>query len=705
MSGSASGKPLKPTTDGPAKNRRRRPDGDGGDGDPLAAAIWVKSAVHAGGLVGGIGLKVVDVQVLQDALAGPDGEDRVVASVVSRVHDALQAAGIGYGVQEDQVEAAAQCLVEAAQAGSTDAFARKVAEGEAPEPGQAGYLEYLQNYRGLSFAELSSLPPNSPKKKRTVVHALDVLAIQHPPTQAKDGTGVMGEELPAPAAPAARPVSEIAGPNTVVDKDKVLAECDGLCEEDVEGWLRVVPEIVLERVDQTTGHIPEAGVSEASIAVIESVSGGVGVSSTEAVFVGTRKEEGAVEGSASVRAMHLVVHGAIVGEGEGDTARIEVDEYCAAREVRNRSIEAAHILVAEDSHFALLNAEQEIRVDGTLRGGTAQCGASIEVRGDLGTEAGGSGTRIVVPAGPVASRKAKRATVLAGRYRAQGEELREKLDDLERRSQKRAKADAYWAKLAEGERPRPSGPLQAKTLKQFAETHEQRKTLERQMAGCQRAVQKLGEVEGNDEESGGAAEIAVSVGATLYMDVAFEASRSIGEEDGELGVSFSLEGDRLAGKALADVKALLTKQVNEYREQQSGHIEERRKALEELHKGQSKKPEAPKMEDHTFTMPITWEERQEGEDAFTVTTEVKVRALEPGAVMVCNSARLKEPVQNVTVTVGGEGARATYRITPNAGAVVGWQGDDEVRQVLEGIVIRGAPATDLLAGEAMIQID
>ena len=38
-----------------------------------------------------------------------------------------------------------------------------------------------------------------------------------------------------------------------------------------------------------------------------------------------------------------VVHGGIVGDGEGDAARIEVDEYCVAREVRNRSIEGGHI--------------------------------------------------------------------------------------------------------------------------------------------------------------------------------------------------------------------------------------------------------------------------------------------------------------------------------------------------------------------------
>ena len=353
------------TADGLGGRQGASATSDNVEGDPLAAAIWVKSAVHAGGLVGGIGLKAVDVALLQSALVEPDGRGKLLKLVISRVHAELETAGIVHGLEEDGIAAAAQSLVEAVEAGSPDAFARKVAKGEAPEPGQGGYIEYLQNYRGVPFSELSELSPNSTEKKRTVVHANDVLAIEHPPTQPKDGTSVSGDRLPAPASSSSRSASEVAGPHTITDKDRVLAECDGLCEEDVQGWLRVVPEIVLAQVDQTTGRVPGAGISEANIAVIGSVSGGPGVATTEAVFVGAGEEEGAVEGSASIRAKHLIVHGAIVGDSEGEGAGIEVDEYCAAREVRNRSIEAAHVLIAEDSHFAKLDAEQDIRVDGT----------------------------------------------------------------------------------------------------------------------------------------------------------------------------------------------------------------------------------------------------------------------------------------------------------------------------------------------------
>ena len=385
------GSPAKPQAESGAHGGERS--------NPLAAAIWVKSAVHAGGLVGGIGLKPADPTVLRSTLKVLDGRRRLLELVVARVHQELHAAGIVYGVQDEEIQAAAESFVESVATGSTDAFARKVAVGEAPEPGQDGYIEYLLNYRGLSFGKLAGLSPNSRKKKRTVVHADDALAIEHPPTQPKDGTSVKGEKLEPPASPLTRSVGEVAGPHTVVVKDKLLSECDGMCEEDAQGWLRVIPEIILPEVDEVTGRIPESGISEANIAVTGDVTGGPGVASCETVFVGARENGGTIEGSASIQAKHLVVHGDAVGEGdgEGDEPTIQVDEYCVVGEVRNRSVESGDALIAGDSHFARLEADETIRVRGTLRGGGAQCGEYIEIIGDLGTEVAGSNTRVVVP--------------------------------------------------------------------------------------------------------------------------------------------------------------------------------------------------------------------------------------------------------------------------------------------------------------------
>ena len=44
-----------------------------------------------------------------------------------------------------------------------------------------------------------------------------------------------------------------------------------------------------------------------------------------------------------------------------------------------------------------------------------------------------------------------------------------------------------------------------------------------------------------------------------------------------------------------------------------------------------------------------------------------------------------------------------FLFAPGAGEVTGWQSDAEVLEALEGIVIRGATATDILAGKALME--
>jgi len=712
-----------PTARKPESSAPPHPKSGTGSGEkenPLAAAIWVKSAVHAGGLVGGIGLRPADLPVLRKILDVLDGRRRLQELVVARVRQELHTAGIVQGIQDEEIQAAAVAFVEAVAAGSTEAFARKVAVGEAPEPGQDGYIEYVLNYRGRPHAELAGLSPNSRKRKRTVVHAQDALAVEHPPTEPKDGTSVKGEKLEPPAAAASRSVSEVAGANTTVSEDKLLAECDGMCEEDAEGWMRVVPQVILPKVDQVTGRIPESGISAADIAVIGDVTGGPGVASCETVFVGAGESGGTIEGSASIQARHLIVHGDAVGEGdgEGEEPTIQVDEYCVVEEIRNRSVEAGDILIAGDSHFARLEADEIIRVRGTLRGGVAQCGSFMEIVGDLGTEAGGSGTRIAVPAGSDTSRRDRRATATLNRHRSQVEALQQQLGDLEGRAQKRAKVDAYWAKLLEGEAPHPSGPLQIQTRTQHVEHCELQRQLTRHIAANEHAVQRLVEQLNPDEDGdigagsrdstaddagdggGDSHAVAVAVGGSLYLDVAFEVAREMSREDEQLGVAYTHEGERLTDKTLRDVRSLLLAQVTAYREQQTAHLEERKKALEELHKGQAKKPKPPQMEDQVFTIPIAWSQTGEGEDEFATTVEASARALAPETVIVHSSARVKAPMQNVTVTVGGKGARATYGLAPNADKPGGWRDDTQVQEALAELTVQGVTALEVLQGQA-----
>ena len=190
----------------------------------------------------------------------------------------------------------------------------------------------------------------------------------------------------------------MAGTYTVVSGNELLAACDGACEEDVSGELRVIPEIVVSRVYETTGRIPETGISQANMVVTGEVKGGPGVATSEHLFIGTQKEGGVVEGEASIQARSMILRGRLIGTSEKHTASVEVEELCVVQEVRNRSISARRILIEEDSHFSRLDAEQEIQVDGSVRGGLILCRNYMQVCGDLGTEAGGSHTQVVLPA-------------------------------------------------------------------------------------------------------------------------------------------------------------------------------------------------------------------------------------------------------------------------------------------------------------------
>ena len=383
----------------------------------LAAAIGVKGAVHGEGLVGGIALKAIHLSFLRKAIRKPDGRSQLEKVALVRTYEALEKVGISYGIKDEEIQVAVDDFLELIDKGEQEAVAHKVAEGEAPEPGEDGWIEYPLNYRGRSFRELANLPANSKRKNVKVVHAQDALAIFHPPTAAKKGTSVLGETLSSKGAePKTRSLEEVAGPHTEISGKELLAECDGACEEDLSGRLRVIPEIVVPRVDETTGRIPESGLSQANVVVTGDVKGGPGVATAENLFIGTRKEGGTVEGSASIQAKNLVLRGRMVGASEKSPAPVEVEEICVVEEVLNRSIRARRIFIAEDGHFAQLDAEHDIRVDGNLRGGSVHCRNDLHVHGDLGTEAGGSNTRIALPTEAVSEQRKKKLLAKVRHY-------------------------------------------------------------------------------------------------------------------------------------------------------------------------------------------------------------------------------------------------------------------------------------------------
>ena len=115
--------------------------------DSLASAFVVKGAIHNQGLIGGIGLKVLKPDPLHSAVADRESKLILEKLVVTRIQEALQQAGISYGVKDEAVQQAVDDFVASLSAGSDAVITRKIADGEAPEAGSAGHIEYPLNYK------------------------------------------------------------------------------------------------------------------------------------------------------------------------------------------------------------------------------------------------------------------------------------------------------------------------------------------------------------------------------------------------------------------------------------------------------------------------------------------------------------------------------------------------------------------------------
>ena len=122
----------------------------------------MKGAIHNQGLIGGIGLKVLKPDPLHSAVADRESKLILEKLVVTRIQEALQQAGISYGVKDEAVQQAVDDFVASLSAGSDAVITRKIADGEAPEAGSAGHIEYPLNYKGHPFENWLRSRPIAP---------------------------------------------------------------------------------------------------------------------------------------------------------------------------------------------------------------------------------------------------------------------------------------------------------------------------------------------------------------------------------------------------------------------------------------------------------------------------------------------------------------------------------------------------------------
>ena len=676
-------------------------------GNPLIAAISAKGAVNGNGLIGGIGLKALDPALLCKMASKPESRATLAGVVTTCAQKALDKARITYGVKDEELHKAIDEFVDKLARGETAVVAHKIAAGEAPEDGEDPWIEYPLNYHGKPFHELATLKPGSTRKRCTVVHSEDTVAILHPVTKGKPGTNVRGESVPPAKGDSTTTLSleEIAVGGTIISGKNLLAECDGICEEDAQGNLRVIPEIVMPRVDDGTGRVPTTGVSQANV-VIEGDIKGQGVATTENLFVGSGKKGGTIESRASIQARNMILNGRAVGEGGGKMVPIQVEELCAVKEVVNRSISARHILVARDSRFSRLDGEASIWIDGNLYGGLTTPRNFLQVKGNLGTDAGESRTRIALPSEATSDQHKRKMAKALRDCKEQMGILRAKLEELDKNSDKRAKADPYWAKLLQGERVAPQGPMQIKSLQQFAEFAEQKKKLGHHVKGVKRALARLAAEKQEQESAKGSSgnSATIIVGGTLYLDVIFEINRELDPDSGELPVSFTHNENQFMRSTLTKAASTLRKELNIFREKQDASSGEKQKAIDQMFKGQEKKPTVEKKDDREFKLPITWLDVEFPKE-LEINSVLYMNASEPGKTMIQTTARIRETQKNVTVTLDAEGAKGKIGIQPNADKPTNWAEDDNIKGDLESIAIRDMSALDLLNGKSFPDTD
>lgn len=674
--------------------------------DPLDRAFVARVAVYAGGLSAGLGIKPVDRGLLVEAVADPAQRSALKAKVLDRLGQALDKAEVTNGVDAAVLPEAAEAFVEAIAKGEDNVVARKVATGDPPEPAESARLEYPLNPDSLPMCKVHDVPETSDRKWLHMVHAGETLVQLIPAKQGKAGRDVRGQPV-EPEKPEEVTLASVRGANTVIQEDKLVAECDGACEENARGVLRVVPEVEVEAVDGSTGSIPEAGISSANILVARSIRGGYGVATSENVFVGLGKAAGKVEQTARLSARNLVVKGKVFGPGEGgaggDRNTLDVMETCIAKGLDRRAVSATRILVAGDVLLCTLEADDAVRIDGNMVGGQAICRKRFTLSGDMGTPDGGSHTRLMVPPPSDVSRKGKRLTASLNRQKKALADLQDKQSELADVDAKRAKSDPYWASLSGGELAKPDSPRKAQTLRQFMDMVNMKKKLERSAGEIRKAVERLQEELEAEAEAAEGAEITACVLGKTYLDATFEASAKVEEDALELVVTYTLQGKRYRNHSLKDILDELSRQARAYLEVHAAQVEERRQAIEQMFKNSGRRPTAPEIKHKRFELPFTWvaadaDEEEEG-GPFRVSTTAYVDSSEPGDLCVRTIVTPRQVLEAVTLNLKQEGPKINFSAAACERAQVDWLRDPETAEFLDGIVVRGLTAGGFLAGQ------
>ena len=171
-----------------------------------------------------------------------------------------------------------------------------------------------------------------------------------------------------------------------------------------------------------------------------------------------------------------------------------------------------------------------------------------------------------------------------------------------------------------------------------------------------------------------------------------------------LKFSYKFDETTYSNTTLDKARSLLGKQVQAYLEKQRTALGEKQEALDKMFEGRDHKPSGPQLKDEVFELPVVMTNASTS-PAFEVTSTLSVHALEPQKFVVQHVAHLREPMQNVVVRLQAQGVKGEFATAEPTEEVTRWMDLETVRDDLEGVVIHGISALQVVAGEVTGEVD
>jgi hypothetical protein len=273
--------------------------------------------------------------------------------------------------------------------------------------------------------------------------------------------------------------------------------------------------------------------------------------------------------------------------------------------------------------------------------------------------------------------------------------------------------DPYWSTLLAGDYRDPKKPSEGNTLRQYQDWQNESKAVARSIEQTRKYQAELKEEAEKAEEAAGG-EIVVRVGGSVHLDVTFEMTHEIAEEEMEEGVSYRVEKQVFKGQPLRSLRTQIGKDVRAFLDTIGAQIEERKEALDRMFEGAARRPTGPEIPDREFSLPFSWtggdEAEKKNDASFTVQATAVLKAREPNTLRVTTTATLRKVARAVQIAVQREGPKVSFALSPLTGPAFEWESDKGFGDALDGTGIQGKSARAFLfdrsgAGPAVAPAD